>query len=163
MPQITQLPLFYASQIFWLALVFGTLFFVIGRGMLPKIQATVDARDARIAEDLAEAQRARTQADTIEAEYRARIDESRMEASRVTEASKQDMARQTEAKIKAIDVEIHARTDAAEADIRAATAKAMRDIEKVAAETAAEMVEKLAGIKVGADRAAAAVKAALNG
>jgi len=39
----------------------------------------------------------------------------------------------------------------------------MRDIEKVAAETAAEMVQKLAGIKVGADRAAAAVKAALNG
>jgi F-type H+-transporting ATPase subunit b len=163
MPQITQLPLFYVSQLFWLLLVFGTIFFVIGRGMLPKIQATVEARDARIAQDLAEAERARAQADTIEADYRARIDESRMEALRVTEASKQDSARETEARIKAADAEIGARTDAAEAEIRAATAKAMRDIEKVAAETAGEMVQKLAGLKIGADRAAAAVKVALNG
>ena len=45
MPQIAQLPDIFWSQLFWLAIVFGILFFVIGRGMLPKIQATVDARD----------------------------------------------------------------------------------------------------------------------
>ena len=53
MPQIDQLPDIFWSQLFWLAIVFGIIFFVIGRGMLPKIEATVDARDAKIADDLA--------------------------------------------------------------------------------------------------------------
>ena len=53
MPQIEQLPFIYASQIFWLVVVFGILLVGIGYGMLPKIQSTVEARDARIAEDLA--------------------------------------------------------------------------------------------------------------
>ena len=42
MPQITQLPFIFFSQLFWLAIVFGIIFFGIGRGMLPKIQSTVD-------------------------------------------------------------------------------------------------------------------------
>jgi F-type H+-transporting ATPase subunit b len=56
MPQITQLPFIIFSQLFWLAIVFGIIFFGIGRGMLPKIQSTVDARERKIAEDLERAQ-----------------------------------------------------------------------------------------------------------
>ena len=62
MPQITQLPYIFASQLFWLAVVFGLIFFGIGRGMLPKIQSTVDDREKKIAEDLERAQGARKEA-----------------------------------------------------------------------------------------------------
>ena len=86
MPQLDQLPEFFWSQLFWLAVVFGILFFVIGRSMLPKIEATVDARDAKVTEDLAAAQRAREQADEIETDYRARIDAGRAEALRAKQA-----------------------------------------------------------------------------
>ena len=48
MPQISQILETYASQFFWLLIVFGLLYFGIGRAMLPKIEATVDARDAKI-------------------------------------------------------------------------------------------------------------------
>ena len=51
--------------------------------MLPKIQSTVDARDKKIADDLAAAEAARAAADETEAAYRARIDESRAEALKV--------------------------------------------------------------------------------
>ena len=54
MPQIDQLPDIFFSQLFWLAVVFGFIFFVIGRGMLPKIQSTVELREKKIAEDLEE-------------------------------------------------------------------------------------------------------------
>ena len=39
MPQISQFAesWYAASQIFWVLLTFGFVFFVIGRGMLPKI------------------------------------------------------------------------------------------------------------------------------
>lgn len=162
MPQITQLPFIFASQLFWLLIVFGAIFFVIGRGMLPKIQSTVDARDRRIAEDLALAEQARVRADEIEAAYRRRMEETRDEAMRVAAASKQETGRESETRIKAADAEIGTRVQAAEERIRAATGAAMAEIETVAAEAAQEMVAKLAGVTVSRDRAAQAVKGALN-
>ena len=163
MPQIAQLPDIFWSQLFWLTLVFGTIFFVIGRGMLPKIQATVDAREAKITEDLAGAERARADASETEAAYRARIEESRAEAMRETQASKQEALRETEARVKEADVAIAAKTKVAEDGIREASAAAMKEIEAVAVEIAQDLVDKLAGVKVTKDRAAKAVKVALNG
>jgi F-type H+-transporting ATPase subunit b len=163
MPQIQQLPFVYASQIFWLLVFFGIVFFGIGRMMMPKVQSTVEARANRIAEDLAEAERARAAADETEAQWRARMEESRAEAMKVTGAAKQESAREAETKVKAADAEAGAKVEAAEARIRTAAEAAMGEIESVAAEAAQEMVAKLAGLSVSRDRAAAAVKAAFNG
>src|SRR5919107_1206353 len=81
MPQIEQLPYIFFSQLFWLLVVFGIIFFGIGRGMLPKIQSTVDAREKKIAEDLERAQAARAAAEETEAAWRARMDAARVEAA----------------------------------------------------------------------------------
>jgi F-type H+-transporting ATPase subunit b len=163
MPQITQLPFIYASQLFWLVVTFGLIFFGIGLGMLPKIRSTVESRDQRISGDLAEAQRARAEADETEAAWRARMDESRAEAMKLTAAAKQETAREAEIRIKSADAETNTKVEAAEARIRSATEGAMAEIEGVAAEAAQEMVARLAGVTVSRDRAAAAVKEALNG
>ena len=72
MPQIAQIAETYASQIFWMLVTFGFVFFVIGRGMVPKVQATADARDAKITGDLDAAKAAFARADEAEADYRAR-------------------------------------------------------------------------------------------
>jgi F-type H+-transporting ATPase subunit b len=162
MPQITQLPYIFASQLFWLAIVFGTIFFVIGRGMLPKIQSAVDAREKKIAEDLERAQAARAGADETEAAWRARMDAARAEAARLAQEAKQESARQTEARVKAAADKISLKVEKAEAKIRAAAAAARAEIEAVAAEATREMVARLTGIKVDAKDAASAVKAELN-
>src|SRR5690349_16391799 len=119
MPQLVQLPDIFWSQLFWLAVVFGILFFVVGMNMLPKIEGTIDARHAKISEDLAAAERARTQADETEADYRSRIDASRAEALRATQASKADAALEAEKQIKAADEEIGVKTRAGEERIQA--------------------------------------------
>jgi F-type H+-transporting ATPase subunit b len=82
MPQIEQLPFIFTSQLFWLLVVFGIIYFWIGRGMVPKIQSVVEERDKKIADDLAAAQRAREQAEAAEEAYRQRIEASRSEALR---------------------------------------------------------------------------------
>ena len=69
MPQIAQLGEFYSSQIFWLLIFFGITFFVVGRGMVPKVMDTVASRDNQIAADLKAAEAARAQG----ADYRVRI------------------------------------------------------------------------------------------
>jgi F-type H+-transporting ATPase subunit b len=161
MPQLNQLADAAYSQFFWLLLVLALIYFGIGHFMVPKIQSTVDARDARIAEDLAAAQGARAAAEQTEADYRARIDESRAEALKVAQAAKVASARTTEERVRSANEEIGTRVTAAEARIRAAADSALGEIEGVAAEAAREMVERLAGIAVGGDEAAQAVRAAM--
>lgn len=163
MPQINQLPFIFASQLFWLLVVFGIIYFFIGRGMVPKIQSVVEQRDAKIAEDLAAAQKAREDAEAVEAAYRERIDQSRSEALKVAQEAKQQAALETEKRLKAIDEQIGARVAEAEAKIRAAADKARKELEPVAAEAASNLIVKLTGQKVAAKDAEPAVKAVFHG
>src|SRR3954470_6233368 len=134
MPQLNQLAAVAYSQFFWLLLVLAVIYFGIGHFMLPKIESTVDARSRRIADDLAAAQAARSEADTVEAAYRARLDESRAEAVKLAGEAKAESARANEERVRAANDEIGARTEAAEARIRASADAALADIEAVAAE-----------------------------
>ena len=163
MPQINQLPFIFASQLFWLLVVFGIVYFFIGRGMVPKIQSVVEQRDAKIAEDLAAAQKAREDAEAVEAAYRERIEVSRSEALKVAQEAKQKAALETEERLKAIDEKIGARVAEAEAKIGAAADKARKELEPIAAEAASQLVGKLTGQKIAAKDAEPAVKAVLHG
>ena len=162
MPQITQLPFIFFSQLFWLAVVFGFIFFVIGKGMLPKIQSTVDAREKKISEDLERAQAARSAAEETEAAWRARMDAARAEAAKVAEEARQKSARDTEAKVGKAAEKINLKVEAAEKQIRDALDSARSEIEAVTAEVTQEMVARLTGLKVDKKEAADAVKAELH-
>ena len=163
MPQITQLPFIFFSQLFWLLLVFGVIFFGIGRGMLPKIQDAVDAREKKIAEDLERAQAARDKAEETEAAWRARMDAARGEAARLAQEAKQASAKDTEARVKKAADKINLKVESSEAKIRDAVVSARAEIERVAAEATRDMVQRLTGIRVDSKDAATAVKAELNG
>jgi F-type H+-transporting ATPase subunit b len=163
MPQITQLPVIFWSQLFWLLLIFGTIFFVIGRGMVPKIQGVVDQRDRKISEDLEKAQAARNEAEKTEAEYRQRIEASRAEAMKLALAAKQAGALEVEERTRAVDAEVGKTIAKAEDKIRKAVDKAMAEIDSVAAEAAQELIAKLTGKPVSVEQAQKAVRAVSNG
>ena len=162
MPQLSQLSQVYLSQFLWLAIALGFIFFVIARGMVPKIQATVDARESKIAGDLERAQAARAEADATEAAWRERMDAARAEAARVTQEAKQAAARDTEAKAKKAADKINVKIETAETKIREALDAARTEIEAVAADATQDMVSRLIGVKVDKQEAADAVKAELN-
>ena len=163
MPQLSQLSDVVLSQLFWLLLVLGFIYFAIGRTMVPKIQSTVDARDQRIASDLAAAERARTEAEAIEEAYRARMDQSRGEAATRTAAAKQKAGIAAEKRVSEAGDAIAAKSAEAEAGIRAASAAAVADIQAAAAELTQDIVNKIAGMTVSNAQAVEAVKASLNG
>ena len=162
MPQLSQLSEVYLSQLFWLAVALGFIFFVIARGMVPKIQATVDQREGKIAADLERAQAARKEADETEAAWRARMDSARADAAQVAQEAKAESARDTEARVKAAADKINLKVEAAQGRIRDALESARTDIESVAAEATQQMVQRLTGIAVDEKDAAAAVKAELH-
>ena len=162
MPQLSQLSEVYLSQFLWLAIALGFIFFVIARGMVPKIQATVEAREQRIAGDLDAAQKARTAADETEAAWRARMDAARADAARIAQEAKSQSGRDTEAKVKAAADKINQKVESAQAQIRDAVNAARAEIESVAVEATQEMVRRVSGVSVDKKEAAAAVKAELN-
>ena len=162
MPQLSQLSQVYLSQFLWLAIALAFVFFVIARGMVPKIQATVDQRESKIAGDLEAAQKARAAADETEAQWRSSMDAARVEAARIAQDAKHQSGLDTEAKVKAAAEKIDARITSAQGQISSAVESARTEIEAVAAEATREMVNRLTGIAIDPREAAAAVKAELN-
>ncbi|PZU59335.1 MAG: ATPase [Sphingobium sp.] len=161
MPQISQIAATYASQIFWLLLTFGFVFFVIGRGIVPKVQATVDQRDGRIADDLEQAKAAFARADEIEADYRTQLQDSRSAAQQQAAEAKAKAAKATEKQLATADGKIAGKIAEAEERIAAASKAAMGEIETVAADLAQDIVSRVAGTTVAPDAARDAVKAVL--
>lgn len=161
MPQIDQLDAFTTSQIFWALIFFGLVFFIIGRGMVPKVMSTVDLRDKQIADDLAAAQAARDAADEQEDAWRERENENRAAAQALIADAKAKAAKNTEKKLATAQKKLDAQLETAEAEIEAARTSAMAEVEGVAAEATQDIVARLAGAKVDKRSARAAVKKVL--
>lgn len=163
MPQIAQISETFASQIFWLLIFFGFVFFAIGKGMVPKVMATVEVRDRQIANDLAAAEAARKAADAEEEAWRVQENRRRAEAQALIANAKAEAAKAMEVRLAAADTVIEARMAEAGTRISQAREAALGEIELVASEAAGDIVARLAGIKVDAGVARDAVKEVLNG
>lgn len=159
MPQIAQLADVFASQLFWLVVVFGIIFFGIGRGMLPKIRSTALAREKRIADDLEKAKAAQEQATKTEEEWRARMDAARVETARVAQKARQESAREFDARLGAALEDIDAKVEAARQRIWTSVQSARAELEETVIESARQIVEDLTGVQVSKKDAARVVAA----
>jgi len=158
MPQIDQLSETLTSQVFWLLVFFGLTFVVVGLGMVPKILGTVEMRDNQIAGDLAAAQAARDAATSEEEAWRTRENANRAAAQALIGEAKAKAAAASAAKLAGAQAKLDARLAEAEAAIEAARTSAMAEVEGVAADAARDIVARVAGAKINAAAAKAAVK-----
>ena len=149
MPQISQIAATYASQIFWLLITFGILYFGIGKMMVPRVQGVMDLREQRIAQDLANAEKARAEADTTEAAWTAQMDAARAAAQAAAAA---------ESQLRSADAELSERVAHHDVAIANAKAAAMVNVQTIAAEAAQELVQRLSGVAVPSDAANEAVR-----
>jgi F-type H+-transporting ATPase subunit b len=162
MPQLAQLGLVYQSQWFWLLLVLAAIYFFVGRGIVPKVEATVDARDAQIAADLAAAEAARAEADAAEETLRTQDLAARSDARAFSAAAKDQAAKASEAKLAKAAAKTSALLAEAEAKIAASRAKTLVELHEVASEAAQGIVAKVSGASVTAAQAKQTVKLVLG-
>ena len=162
MPQISQLALVYQSQWFWLLLTLGVIYFFVGKGIVPKVEETVDLRDAQIAADLAEAERLRAEADAAEDAWRAKINEAHAEAQAVTSAAKEKSAADAAKRVATADKKLAEEAAKAAAELDEARKSALAEIEDIAAEATRDIVARLTGAEVDEPSARAAVAGALT-
>lgn len=151
MPQLSQIGEIYASQLFWLAIVFALIYFGIGKAMVPKIESTIEDRNGRIAGDIAAAEAARAAALTSERDYQAGLESARAKATVALGEAKARAIAGTEAKLKASDAALVAKLDAAAGRIDASKIQALAEIEANTVDAVEQIVAKLSGVVV--DRA----------
>jgi len=149
---------YFATQIFWLLLTFGVLYFLLSKILLPRIGQTIEERSSRIADDLDAASRMQKEAEEAEKSYERALADAKAKAHNVAETTRQSVDAEIKVEMDVADAEAAKASEAAETRIRAVHAKAMESIESVAADAAQATVEALTGKKPSL----AAVKKALN-
>jgi len=151
----------FIPQMFWLAIFFAILYFLVVRPTLPKLGRVMTERETRIGGDLDTAQHAKAEADRMAAEHEAGVADAHARArARVAEAQAA-AAKSLEARLAASNAAIDARTAETQASIEAARASATGQIETVAADAAADIVQKLTGVRPDPGASATAARAAL--
>lgn len=150
-------PSWWAGQIVWLVVIFVVLYAVLSKMLLPKVGGAIDAREGRIAGDIADARRLKQEAEAQAATAAAEMAEARAKAQKLGSDAKAKSAAQAADRQKAEEAKLNERLALAEADIRSARDQAMTNVQGIAVETAQAIVEKLTGAKASS----ADIKAAM--
>ncbi len=149
-------PEHFASQLLWLAIAFGLLYWMISKIAAPRIGGILEARRERIQADLTEAERARAETDAAIAAYEQSLAEAKAKASAIATETRERVAKELDARRKGVEEELHGKLAAAETEISAIKTKALGDVDAIATETAEAIVTMLIG-KSSREEAAAAV------
>ena len=147
----------FPSQLVWLLIAFGFLYWYMSTRALPKIGQVIENRRARIARDLDDATAMQQKADTAAAAHERTLADARAKAQATAQAAREQAAAQAAAKRKALEDELSARLAEAEKQIAATRAKAMTNVSEIARETAGAIVERLGGRAPDPKAVAAAV------
>jgi F-type H+-transporting ATPase subunit b len=135
----------FVSQLLWLALIFITLYLLMSRIALPRVESIFSARRQRIESDVAEAQRFKEESDAAIAAYEKALADARSRAQTLANETREKYAAEAEARRKDLDATLANRIAEAEKVIDAQRTAAMADVQTIAAEAAATIVERLIG------------------
>jgi F-type H+-transporting ATPase subunit b len=147
----------FPSQVFWLVITFAFLFTVLWRVAGPRINAAITSRRGAINGAIAEASKARADAEAAQASYQAALTAARARANALAEETRQKLNAEI-AKAKAdADAKAHDAMAAADARIAKTRETAKAAVGTAARDAAIAIVERLTGDKVSADEAAKAL------
>tara|TARA_B110000438_G_scaffold120335_1_gene117483 strand:+ start:2251 stop:2829 length:579 start_codon:yes stop_codon:yes gene_type:complete len=141
MPQLN--PEFWASQVFWLLLIFSSLYLIIWKIFLPKITYTIENRKSKIVNDLSEAQKLRENAELKLEEYNEIIRNSKIHAKKMIDDSKKKLERDIQSKKQKFDEEINKELEVVEKEIIELKKTSKLSINKIATETTSEIINQI--------------------
>lgn len=148
------------TQVVWLIISFGLLYYLLVRKALPRVSEILEARQDRIAADLDRAADMRREAEQALATYEKLIAEARTKAQTQMAELQARMADEAQKRSAELDGELHSKIADAEKRIDAARTEALGQIESVAEEISRAATERLTGVSVSSNDAKTAVNAA---
>ena len=146
MPQLN--PEFWTAQIFWLILIFASLYLIIWKIFLPRITYIIENRKSRVVNDLGEAQKLKDNAEKKLKEYNEIIEKSKKEAQKIVDDNKKKLDRDIENKKQKFNDEIEKELVIIEKEIKDLKKTSTSNIADIAAETSAEIIKQIINTEV---------------
>lgn len=156
LPQLD--PTWYASQVFWMVVIFAALYGIYGYSVLPALGGIIQTRRDRIQNDLDQAQLMKNEAEKLRRTYESSLHESHVKASALIGETEDSIKAQASAQINAFRAKSSQAIEAAEDTILAARKGAMEEMTVIAAEIASIAAKKIVGVTTDIDRAKSVVQ-----
>ena len=156
MPQLN--PEFWAAQIFWLVLIFSTLYIAISKIFLPKIINVIENRKLKIVSDIDEAQKLKENAESKLKEYNQVIENSKKEAQKLMRNNKKQLDIDIEQKKQKFTEEIEKELMNVEKEIKELKKTSLLSINKIATEITNDLLKKIMGINSNMSNVSAIVE-----
>ncbi len=155
MPQLD--PKYWASQAFWLVLIFTSLYLMISKVFIPKIKNGLDDRDEKIKNDLDDAKNLNDQAEEKLKEYQATIENAKKEVQKIMIESKNKLNSDLQTKRNNFDKEIKKIIEEAQKEILDLKKGSANDINKISEEMTLKIIENISGDKLNESSVKAAI------
>ena len=155
MPQLN--PEFWTAQIFWLILIFSSLYLIIWKIFLPRITYSIENRKSKVVKDLDETQKLKDNAEKKLKEYNEIIEKSAREAKKIIDDSKKILVRDIEGKKQKFNDEIEKEITATEKEIKNLKKNSTSNVANIAADTSAEIISQIISTKVNKSNVSAVV------
>ena len=143
MPQLD--PTYWASQAFWLILIFTLLYLVLAKVFIPKIKESIDDRENKIKDDLDEAQELRSLAEEKLKDYETAIENSKKEVHKIIFESKNKLSSEIQDKKREIEKEIELEIKKAEQEIENLKKESLTSISTISEEMTSKVIEMVSG------------------
>ena len=156
MPQLN--PEFWISQIFWLTLIFGFLYVLLSKLILPKISYNLEARKSQITENIETAEKQREESDQKLKDYENIINNAKNEAKNIFNQTREKILRDINNKKNNLANEIGEEIKKAEKEILDLKIKSPEKINKIAIEASADLIKQIIGAEVNNSNISAIVE-----
>jgi len=155
MPQLN--PEFWAAQIFWLVLIFSSLYLVVWKIFLPKITYSIENRKSKVVNDLNETKKLKDDAEKKLERYNLIIENSKKEAKKIIEDSRKKLDRDIESKKQKFNIEIEKELVSAEKEIIDLKKSSILNIKNIAADISGEIINQIINTEVNKSNVSAIV------
>jgi len=146
MPQLD--PTYWASQAFWLILVFTILYISISKFYLPKIKGNLDDRENKIKEDLDNANKFKENSEAKIKEYETILENAKKEVVKIHLESKNNLNKNIQLKKEAMEKEIEKEIFKAQKEIIELKKNSISSIQNISINIASNIIENISGDKL---------------
>ena len=143
MPQLD--PEYWPSQIFWLIIIFFTIYILISKIFIPKIKGSIDMREDKIRKDLEEAKTFKEQAELKLKEYNSLMDTAKIDVKKIISKSRQKLNEDMQTKRYEAQKKIDAEILDAQTEIKKFKKDSFNKINLISKDIASNLVKDIFG------------------
>ena len=156
MPQLD--PKYWASQAFWLILVFSVLYVSLAKFYLPKLKKNLDDRENKIKDDIDDANRFKELSESKVKEYEKILENTKKEVIKIQNETKNALDKDIQIKKAKIEKEIENEILKAQKEINIIKKDSLADIQSISVNMASNIIENITGDKLNESSVKATVE-----